>query len=231
MAAFTGAIFDMDGTLLDSMKEWRKQNVAFCERHGVPVPEELLGKELDTSSHAAAKLYERLYPHLGMDYNAVIEEYEACLDPLYRTIVRPTNGVKSFLEMLKDKGVRMCVATATPADIARRALEHHGIAKYMEFVVSTGEVGMSKSSQEYFPRVARMLGMEPDDAAVFEDALYAVRSAKSAGMRVYAVEDWCARGDWEEIRAIADVFRKDFTELYPIVEAALRSDRVCSMRL
>lgn len=231
MAGFKGAIFDMDGTLLESMLEWRKQNTAFCERHGVPVPEQLIGRELDTSSHKAARLYEELYPQLGMKYADIIKEYEDHLYPMYISGIPMKKGVLPFLEMLAGNNVRMCVATATPADIARAALKHNGIAKYMDFIISADTVGVTKSSESYFPRVAELLGLPSDDCVVFEDALYAVSSAVAAGMRVFAVKDFCARNDWPAIAEKAVVLRDDFTGLLPVVEAMFAADHVCTMHI
>ncbi len=231
MAGFKGAIFDMDGTLVESMLEWRKQNIAFAQRHGVAVPEEIRGKEMDTSSHKVCKMYAELYPELGMTADEIDHEYALSLLPIYCSTVEPKKGVMEFLKMLRARGVKMCVATATEAPIATKCLEHHGILPYMEFVVSTAEVGVSKASQAYFPRVAKMLGIDPADCAVFEDALYAVKSAHEAGMRVFAVEDWCARKSFDEIRAMSNVFRKDFEGLRPVVQAMFNADRVCTMHL
>ena len=230
MAGFKGAIFDMDGTLLESMLEWRKQNYAFCERHSIPMPEELKGREIETSSHKAARLFAALHPELGMDYAAIIREYEEYLDPIYRSRIEKKKGVLPFLTMLKAHGVKMCVATATPADIARRALEHHGITDYMEFIISEDTVGMPKSAPGYFPRVAGLLGIPADDTVVFEDALYAVKSASEAGMRVFTVRDICAKDSWDEIRSLSVIMRDDFTGLLPVVQAMFSADRVCTMQ-
>lgn len=231
MAGFRGAIFDMDGTLVESMIEWRKQNIAFAKRHGVEVPPQIRGKELESSSHRVCKLYAELYPQLGMTAEQVEHEYAQALLPIYCATVEKKKGLMPFLEMLKDRGVRMCVATATEVPVARECLAHHGILPYMEFVVSPAEVGMSKASTAFFPRVAQMLGIDSGDCAVFEDALYAVRSAREADMRVFAVEDQCAQAGWEEIRSLANVFRRDFTGLLPIVQAMFAADRVCTMHL
>ncbi len=229
LAGFRGAIFDMDGTLLDSMPQWRLQNRYFAERNNVEIPEEIAARLMETSSYEAATIYAARYPHLCMDRDAIVADYERHLDPLYRTVVEPKKGLMPFLEMLKERGVRMCVATATPADIARRALEHHGVAPYMEFIVSGPEVGLSKSSPAYFPRVAQMLGVDKDEAVVFEDAAYAIRSAAAAGMRVFAIEDEAARAGREEIIRLSTVFRSDYITMLPVVEAMFRADRACSL--
>lgn len=231
MAGFQGAIFDMDGTLVESMIEWRRQNIAFAKRHGLEIPEEFRGKELDTSSHTACKIYAAKYPHLGMTADQIEREYEQALLPVYCSVVQKKKGVMQFLDMLKANGVKMCVATATSSPIAKKCLEYHGMLPYMEFVISSPEMGMSKANPTYFPKVAQMLGIDRQDCVVFEDALYAVKSAKAAGMRVFTVEDWCARGAWEEIRSLSNVMRKDYEGLLPVVEAMLRADHVCTMQL
>jgi len=231
MAGFRGAIFDMDGTLLESMIEWRKQNIAFAQRYNIEIPEEIRGNELETSSHKACRIYAQLHPELGMDADEIEREYERALLPIYCNEVQKKKGVIPFLEMLKANGVKMCVATATASPIAKKALEAHGLLKYMEFVISSPEMGMSKANPTYFPRVADMLGIDRDECAVFEDARYAVESAHNAGMRVFAVEDWCARGSWDEIKRMSTVFRKDYEGLLPVVQAMFAADRCCTMQL
>ncbi|MDO4739955.1 MAG: HAD family phosphatase [Eubacteriales bacterium] len=231
MAGFRGAIFDMDGTLLESMLEWRKQNIAFAQRHNIEIPEEFRGKEMEMSSHKACRIYAEKYPELGMNADEIEREYERALLPIYCNEIAKKKGLVPFLEMLRARGVKMCVATATGSNVAKQALEAHGLMKYMEFVISSPEMGMSKANPTYFPKVAQMLGVDRDDCAVFEDALYAVQSAHTAGMRVFAVEDWCARGGWEEIRRLSAVFRKDFEGLLPVVQAMFAADHCCTMQL
>lgn len=231
MAGFKGAIFDMDGTLVESMIEWRKQNIAFAQRHNIEIPEEIRGNELDTSSHKACKIYAELYPELGMTADEIEREYERALLPIYCNEVEKKKGLIPFLEMLRAYGVKMCVATATSGPIAKKVLEAHGLLKYIEFVISSPEMGMSKANPTYFPRVAKMLEIDQDDCVVFEDALYAVKSAKQAKMRVFAVEDWCARNSRDEIKGLANLFRKDYEGLLPVVQAMFAADRCCTMQL
>lgn len=231
MAGFRSAIFDMDGTLVESMLEWRKQNMYFAQRHQLEIPEEIRGVEMDTSSHKACKIYAETYPELGMTQEEIEDDYTRALVPIYCSTVEKKKGVVPFLEMLRANGVKMCVATATPAYAAKKCLEHHGLMQYMEFVISSQEMGISKANPTYFPRVAQMLGLDRDDCAVFEDALYAIRSARAADMRVFAVEDWCARRSWEEIGTLANVFRKDYEGLLPVVQAMFAADHVCTMQL
>ena len=219
----------MDGTLVESMPEWRKQNIAFAKRHHVEVPEEMRGCEMDISAHHATRLYAQSYPQLGMTPEEIDAEYERELLPIYCSTVEQKKGLLPFLEMLKENRVRMCVATATSSDIARQCLNHLGIARYMEFIISSKDIGFSKAKPIYFPKVAQMLGVEKDDCAVFEDALYAIQSAREAGMRVFAVEDWFARKSWDEIGKLATVFRRDFDGLLPVVRSMFAADHVCSI--
>ena len=108
--------------------------------------------------------------------------------------------------------LQTCVATAAPRALCQRALERMGIRDCFDFVTDSYEVGMSKEDPEYFRKVAARLGAPVEECWVFEDAVYAMRGAKAAGMRVCAIEEYTARRHREEVLAIADAFITDYRQ-------------------
>ncbi len=111
---FKGAIFDMDGTILDSMGHWRALNTQFLQERGLSVPEEIRGREMLTSSTVAAKLYVEKFD-LPMTWREVIEEFERAMRVRYERAVQPKSGAPACIRALRDAGLRLCVATLTPS--------------------------------------------------------------------------------------------------------------------
>ena len=197
----------MDGTILDSMGHWRNISVEFLKKRNLPVPPEM--EPLITNSAAAARLFVEKFD-LGMTFEEVIQEFENDMDPLYQTVIQAKPGVIPCLQAMREAGMKLSVATATPQVVAEEALRHHGLLDYFEFVVCATDLGINKSNPEFFRIVAGRMGMEAEACVVFEDAVYAMRGAKAAGCAVVAIEDDSARDDLAEIREICDLYLPDY---------------------
>ena len=210
---FDAAIFDMDGTLLDTMRYWRYTSLEYLLAHQLPVrPEDLARMEWTSSRALVKKIAEREGFDMG-SWQTMVGELEEFMNRHYLHDAKRRENVPELLEKLHGMGKPMCVATGAPRQYARNGLSRLGILKYFEFVTDCYEFGMDKSQPEYFEEVARRLGTKPEKCVVFEDALYAMKSAKTAGCRVVAIEDSTARLQRDEIRAIADRYILNYSEL------------------
>ncbi len=210
---FDAAIFDMDGTLLDTMRYWRYTSLEYLLAHQLPVrPEDLARMEWTSSRALAKEIAEREGFDMG-SWQTMVGELEEFMNRHYLHDAKRRENVPELLEKLRGMGKPMCVATGAPRQYARNGLSRLGILKYFEFVTDCYEFGMDKSQPEYFEEVARRLGTKPEKCVVFEDALYAMKSAKTAGCRVVAIEDSTARLQRDEIRAIADRYILNYSEL------------------
>ncbi len=210
---FDAAIFDMDGTLLDTMRYWRYTSLEYLLAHQLPVrPEDLARMEWTSSRALVKESAEREGFDMG-SWQTMVGELEEFMNRHYLHDAKRRENVPELLEKLRGMGKPMCVATGAPRQYARNGLSRLGILKYFEFVTDCYEFGMDKSQPEYFEEVARRLGTKPERCVVFEDALYAMKSAKTAGCRVVAIEDSTARLQRDEIRAIADRYILNYSEL------------------
>ena len=205
------AIFDNDGTLLDTMPYWRYTPLEFLLAHQLPVDPELIGKMYASSSR---KMIAGFCERYGLDEEAASKEAESYMNRHYLHDAHfKTPAVPAFLARMKEKGVKMCVATAAPREFAGNGLRRLGILDCFEFVTDNQECGLNKRQPEFFVHLLDRLGATADRTWVFEDALYAMESAKAACLRVCAIEDGTQISDREEIRKIADVYIQDYSEL------------------
>ena len=210
---FDAAIFDMDGTLLDTMRYWRYTSLEYLLAHQLPVrPEDLARMEWTSSRALVKEIAEREGFDMG-SWQTMVGELEEFMNRHYLHDAKRRENVPELLDKLRGMGKPMCVATGAPRQYARNGLSRLGILKYFEFVTDCYEFGMNKSQPEYFEEVARRLGTKPERCVVFEDALYAMKAAKAAGCRVVAIEDSTARLQRDEIRAIADRYILNYSEL------------------
>ena len=207
------AIFDMDGTLLDSMGMWRTRADTLVRSHGVVPPPDLNSRVNHLSVPEGAALCKELCGLPGT-VDELVEEVWGQIRDFYRHQVRPKAGLVKFLSLLKMEGVWMYVATATDRPLAEAALKTAGIDGFFRGMVTVQEAGKSKyESAEVYERALRRLRSTKKDTVVFEDALYALRTAKAAGFRTAAVYD-PSEPEQEEMRRLADYYITSYDEMF-----------------
>lgn len=209
---FKAAMFDMDGTLLFSMRYWRLTTIELLlGRDIIPTPEQM-SRVFSSSSRALCS--EVLREHgIDLDDMSILQELESYMLPHYRRDVKSKPHVHAYLQKLKDAGIPMCIATAAPREFAREALTRLGLVEYFDFITDCYEQEMRKNDPEFFHRMAAKLGVETGEMCVFEDALYSIRSAKEAGCPVIAIQDITYEQHWDQIRETADLFISGYHEL------------------
>lgn len=216
---FDAVIFDMDGTLLDSMWAWRAENRLFFDRNGLDVPDDIKDTIGVMSSHAIANRLMKDFPG-RFTFDGVIDDYVKSMRVHYETDVFPKKGAKEFCEKLKAHGIKLCVATATPREAAKKALALHGLDEFFEFITDDVEMGLTKAKAEYYPLVCKRLNVLPERTVMFEDSLYAMRAAKAMGLTPFAIEDKVHTGNaqlMKDIKETAKIFVRDFDEAAQIL--------------
>jgi HAD superfamily hydrolase (TIGR01509 family) len=206
-----GAIFDMDGTLLDSMPVWDTLGETYLSRRGILPPPGLRELLKPMSLLEAAEYFRERYS-LPDPACVVVEQFDAMIGDQYRCRIGLKPHVTPFLQLLCSQGVRMCVATATSRTLAEAALHRLGVAGYFDFILTCAEVGSGKDEPAIFHRALALLGAGISRTVVFEDALHAVQTAKKAGFTVVGVFDPSSADDAAEIKRTADSYLLSFDE-------------------
>lgn len=202
---FKGAIFDLDGTLLDSMPFWETLGSEYLKAKGI-IPRENVDRTLKTMSlQQGARYLKREFSIPGSE-DEIIDEIVAMIEDIYLSKVPLKAGALPLLERLYEEKVRMCIATATENSLAKAALERLGALSYFDFILTCFDTGMGKDRPEFFLKALELLNTPKEETIVFEDALYAIKSAKAAGLLVVAVYDESFHEEREEIRVISDFY-------------------------
>lgn len=205
-------IFDMDGTLLDSLSVWADSDCEFITG---------LGYDYDPAHSKAMKTmhFDSACEYLVREFSLPLTPKETgekilkIVEERYINTVPLKKGTEEFIKAAAEQGIKMCVATSNRKKLAEDALKARGILDHMEFVLTSDEVGCGKESPEIFLKAAEMLGGIPDATAVFEDSLHAVMSAKSAGFFVIGMYDEVYEEEFLKIEKIADMSVRSFEEL------------------
>lgn len=197
----SGAIFDLDGTLLDSMPVWRTLGSRYLQRKGIGAPE-TLGEQLAPMDMQQAAEYLKDTFGLSDHTQDMIACFHQMLREDYEYYIQPKPATVSYLQALSDAGVVCCVATASDQGLASAALKRLQLDRYFIFITSCQEVGFHKDSPELFDRVCARLGTPKEETIVVEDAPYAVRTASQAGYRVVLVYDETAKAQQRTLKKI-----------------------------
>lgn len=218
---FEAAIFDLDGTLLNSMDVWERIDVSFLQKRGLSPPSSYVTEICARSFEEAAKYTIDLFG-LSESIETIICEWNE------RALFEYAHNIKLFpyaldyLLVLKKAGVKLAVATGLPEMLYKPCLKNNLIHSMFDALCSTDELARGKEYPDVFLLAADRLGMTPDQCIVFEDVLPAVKSAKQAGMTVYGIYDKYSANNRTEIESIADGYLLNFKNA-PLPDKAIRA--------
>lgn len=212
MKEFKGAIFDLDGTILDSMWVWQRVDVNFLGKRGIAIPSDY-AKAISAMNIKTAAEYTIERFQLSETVEDVVEEWFGMAMKEYGEDVQLKSGVREYLAYLKAMGVKLAVATSSPEQLFLPCLENNEIFEFFDAIVTTMEVPRGKEFPDVYEEAARRIGLKPSECIVFEDILKGTKAASQGGFYVVAVEEEHAAEDKEEIMQIADKYIKDFEEM------------------
>ena len=199
-------IFDMDGTLVDSMSYWQGMEREYLARRGAkpgPELEELIERLRPMTLKDAARVF---ISELGISDTPeqISAEMNAVMEENYRLRIPLKPDVAEYLTLLRERGAKLCTASATITPLVKMTLDRLGVGHLFDFMLSCVDVGASKDRPDVYFAAAARLGAKPEETAVFEDSLQALTTAKKAGFYAVAVRDESSVPDWPALRELAD---------------------------
>lgn len=206
-------IFDVDGTLVDSMGMWHDIDVEYFQVLGLPMPP-TLGKDIEGMSFTETAVYfketfqleDKSIEDIKLDWARMAHEKY-----LYEIQAKP--GAKKYFSFLKERGIKTGIATSNDRTLAMAALSPHGFLEKADSICTGGEVEKGKPAPDIYLKVAEDLGVAPENCLVFEDIPNGMRAGKAAGMTVIGVKDSRSADYMDEIMEICDYFIQDFQEM------------------
>lgn len=200
-----GAIFDVDGTLLDSMPIWEDAAARFLA--GLEIrAQEGLGDIMFRMSLDEGAVYLKNTYGLDMSVEQVKAGVLGVIRDFYVNQVQPKAGVREFLKELSSRRIPMYIATSSNREHIRAAFERLGLYEYFDGMITCEEAGAGKREPTIFLLAAQRMGLAPQDIFVFEDVIHAVRSAGSAGFVTVGVYDKASEPDNEAMRAESSIY-------------------------
>lgn len=207
-----GAIFDMDGTLTDSMHVWRTIGSEFLKSLGKTPKDDVDCRFCSMSVYEAVEFMQREY---GLEGNRdeITDAINKTVEQRYLAEVPLKDGVRELLSELHGMGIPMCLATATDRYMADAALRRLGVRDYFGEIFTSRSVGVGKEKPDIFFAAAEFLGEDAGDVAVFEDSVVAAKTAKDAGFLVCGLYDLSFAYKWDVVQELADISAVSMREL------------------
>ena len=216
MTNIKGVIFDLDGTLADSMQIWDGIWEEYSDELGITLRPDQLRKMHSFSSIEEAEYVIKEFG-LGLSPQEIVSGRNRLIQHFYDHEVPLKDGVIPVLEALSARGIKMCIASASERVLVEPVLRRCGINEYFGRIFSCGEEETSKSSPDIYIRAAAFMGTGIGETLVVEDALYAIKTAKKAGFPVAGVYDLAADDHQGEIKAICDYYWVSMDEMLAIM--------------
>lgn len=206
-------IFDLDGSLVDSMWMWRQIDIEYLGRFGIPLPEDLQSRIEGMSFHETAVYFREHFP-----IQEPIEKMKADWNRMawdkYMNEVPLKPGAEEFLKGCRERNIRLGIATSNSRELVENVAAVHGLHDYFSCIMTGCDVGRGKPAPDIYLAVADRLEVPPKQCLVFEDIIPGIQAGKNAGMTVCAVEDEYSLSSREEKKRLADYYIEDYYDCF-----------------
>lgn len=202
-------IFDLDGSLVDSMWMWRAIDIEYLGRFGIPLPEDLQSRIEGMSFSETAVYFKEHFP-IPDSIDQIKEDWNCMAWDKYANEVPLKPGIPEFLERCREEGIKLGIATSNSRQLVENIAKVHNLRDYFSCIMTGCDVAHGKPSPDIYLAVAEGLDCPPSQCLVFEDIIPGIQAGKAAGMRVCAVEDAYSVNDRERKKTLADYYISDY---------------------
>lgn len=206
------AIFDLDGTLVDSMWVWNQIDIDYLKGKGHEVPHNFKN-EISHLSFLQTAEYVKNRFDISDPVEKILDDWNKMAFNFYANKIKLKEGVVQFLDMLKSKNIKIALATSNSTPLLEACLKNNGIYDYFDSITITDEVSRGKNFPDVYLLAAKKLNVSPENCIVFEDIIPAVKGAKAANMIVIAVRDESSIDDKDELTKLSDKYINSYLEL------------------
>lgn len=212
-----GVIFDVDGTLLDSMIIWADAGKRFVESLGYKVTENIDEIMFEMTIQDGAQF---LIDKYGLTYSIeeICDAINAQTYDFYANEAQPKEGVVEFFDYLYKNNIPMTIATATDRPMIEAAFKRLGWEKYFKRIFTNTEIGKGKDHPDMFLKAMEVMGSNPESTWLFEDGAYSMKTGRKLGLNVVGVYDFFNANKQEEVKALADFYIEDWKNYKQVIK-------------
>lgn len=211
LSGIKACIFDMDGTLVDSLGMWSDIDRRFFERYGMETPADYEKKINHMSFLEMAQFTKEEY-QIPDSVETIMELWTEWSKEEYESEIQAKSGAQELLQFLKEQGIPLSLATTNRKELYEPCLRRNHLYSYFDHIMNVNEINSAKSEPKIYQLLAAKMNVKSEETLVFEDILIAVNTAHQAGFKVAAVYDKRNERDQQKIKTLSDFYFKSFLE-------------------
>lgn len=206
-------IFDLDGTMIDSMRVWKDIDDEYIEKYHLTEPEDFHEGMEGLSYTETAEYFLRVFPELPKTVEDLKAEWHEMALYKYAHEMELKEGLEAFLRKVRAQGMRVGIATSNDRRLVEACLKGMGVEALIDTISTSCEVKKGKPAPDVYLKAAENLATAPENCLVFEDVPMGILAGKNAGMKVCAVEDWFSAGQLQKKKELADYYIRTYNEI------------------
>ena len=205
-------LFDLDGTLVDSMWMWRKIDEELFEKQGMKMPENFQ-QLIEGKSYTETIDFLKEEFHMKPTHEELSQLLQDMAQEKYEKEIKPKEGAVEFIKELKKRGIKMAICSSTKKHLVTKCTQANGIFEYIDVIITSCEVAKGKPAPDIYLEAMKRLNVSVDECIVFEDLPTGITAGKSAGIKVCAVADKYSQSKEKEIKELADFYITSFNQI------------------